>query len=127
MDVKGGVHMRVGVGIEGVRVCVGVKASCMHVQVDIEGAPLGPEGMRMGIEGARGVKRMCMSVNIAGKDMGESDTLTSKSRLKGVSKGKVVVDGNYLPNMVARSHSSALTVARSKRGHVEGTLRERAR
>ena len=89
MDVKGGVHMCVGVGIEGVRVCVGVKASCMHMQVDIEGAPLGPEGMRMGIEGARGVKRLCMSVNIAGKDMGESDTLTSKSRSKGVSKGKV--------------------------------------
>ena len=127
MDVKGGVHMRVGVGIEGVRVCMSVKASCMHVQVDIEGAPLGPEGTRVGIEGARGVKRMCKSVNIADKDMGESDTLTSKLRSKGVSKGKVAVDGNYLPNMVACSHSSALTVARSKRGHVEGTLRERAR
>ena len=99
----------------------------MRMQVDIEGMPLGPEGTRMGIEGARGVKRMCMSVNIAGKDMGESDTLTLKSRSKGVSNGKVAVDGNYLPNMVARSHSSALTVARSKRGHVEGTLRERAR
>jgi hypothetical protein len=120
------VHIRVGVGIEGVRVCVGVKASCMHVQVDIKGAPLGPKGMHVGIEGARGVKRMCMSMNIAGKDMGESDMLTSKLRLKGVSKGKVAVDGNYLPNMVACLHSSALTVARSKRGHVEGTLRERA-
>ena len=59
--------------------------------------------------------------------MGERDTLTSKSRLKGVSKGKVAVDGNYLPNMVARSHSSTLMVACSKRGHVEGMLRERAR
>ena len=98
----------------------------MHVQVDIEGAPLGPEGTRVGIEGAHGVKHMRMSVNITDKDMGKSDTLTSKLRSKGVSKGKVAVDGNYLPNMVARSHSSALTVARSKRGHVEGTLRERA-
>ena len=52
MDVKGGVHMHVGVGIEGVRVCAGAKASCMHVQVDIEDAPLGPEGTRVGIESA---------------------------------------------------------------------------
>ncbi|KAH9985317.1 hypothetical protein BJV77DRAFT_1071477 [Russula vinacea] len=67
----------------------------MHVQVDIEGAPLGPEGTRVGIEGARGVKRMCKSVNIADKDMGESDTLTSKLRSKGVSKGKRVDGGTF--------------------------------
>ena len=32
------------------RACV--KASCMHVQVDIEDAPLGPKGTCVGIEGA---------------------------------------------------------------------------
>ena len=71
---------------------------------------------------------MRVSVNIAGEDMGETAVrATSKSRSKGVSKSKVAVDGNCLPNKVARSHSSALTVARSKRGHVEGMLRESAR
>ena len=71
---------------------------------------------------------MRVSVNIAGEDMGETAArATSKSRSKGVSKSKVAVDGNYLPNMVVRSYSSALTVALSKRGHDEGMLRERAR
>ena len=69
---------------------------------------------------------MCVSVNIAGKDMGETAVrATSKSRSKGVSKIKVAVDGNYLPNMVVHSYSSTLMVALSKRGHDEGMLRER--
>ena len=52
---------------------------------------------------------MRVSVNIAGEDMGETAArATSKSRSKGVSKSKVAVDGNYLPNMVVRSYSSAL-------------------
>ncbi|KAH9980727.1 hypothetical protein BJV77DRAFT_1047107 [Russula vinacea] len=35
------------VGIKGVSVRMSVKASCMRMQVDIEGMPLGPEGTRM--------------------------------------------------------------------------------
>ena len=61
------------VGIKGVSIRMSVKASCMRMQVDIEGMPLGPEGTRMGIEGARGVERMRMSMNVAGEDMSERD------------------------------------------------------
>ena len=37
---------------------VGVKASCVCVQVDIEGMRISLEGTRMGVEGSSGVERM---------------------------------------------------------------------
>ena len=52
--------------------CVGVKASCVCVQVDIEGMRISLEGTRMGVEGSSGVERM-----------------------RGVSEGEVTVGDNY--------------------------------
>ena len=54
------------------RVHVGVKASCVCVQVDIEGMRISLEGTRMGVEGSSGVERM-----------------------RGVSEGEVTVGDNY--------------------------------
>ena len=59
-EVEGGVHMHVGVGIEGVHVCIGIKAFCMHMQVDIEGMPIGLEGTHMSVKGTCGVEPMPM-------------------------------------------------------------------
>ena len=73
-----------------------------------------------GVEGARSVEHMRMSVNVVGEDMGEA---TSKQGRKASAKERwLSVEITYLTEW-----RSVLRVACSQSGRVEGTLKESAR